>query len=489
MNFLKRGITSITRIPGKSALFLLLTFFLGTLVAGAISIRQAVEYTERDLRTRMSPVITITFDYAKALSYYEQDPGYISEPLSPEIIEEIGAWPYVRSYDYSVFTSMVSCTLTRYTEYDSPDDYEGQYVDFGFKGVQNPNVIDLKGENFKLISGRVFNEQEMRNLSYVVLISQDLAELNDLTVGSKVAFGKNIYKHELIPVEDNLYSRETTLIKTQEYEFEIIGIYEAVKQNREDGISTSWGQNEADNRIYAPNKVLLETEASFMHEVIIQNPEMETYPIEDYMPLYVLNDPVDLNKFRQEATAVIPDCYVISDNGISLERATAPIRSLKEIASLVLYTSLVTTFVLLSLLITLFLRDRKHELGIYLSLGERKVKVAGQILTEVLCVAMIAMTLSLFTGNILSGTLSDQMLRDRIAAGQQITEGDYLLSELGYMGYHDTPSGSDIVDIYAVSLDLTTVLLFYAVGIGTICISTLIPVIYTTRLDPKRIMM
>jgi putative ABC transport system permease protein len=82
------------------------------------------------------------------------------------------------------------------------------------------------------------------------------------------------------------------------------------------------------------------------------------------------------------------------------------------------------------------------------------------------------------------------MLIDQIAAEQvQTEEFSWSKIELETRGYQFEISSDDIVQSYEVSLDLMTILLFYAVGIGTIWISALIPILYAIRLSPKRILM
>ncbi|MCL1853622.1 MAG: FtsX-like permease family protein [Peptococcaceae bacterium] len=186
---------------------------------------------------------------------------------------------------------------------------------------------------------------------------------------------------------------------------------------------------------------------------------------------------------------------MVMDNG-TFDVVETSMNSLQGIATMILYIAVGAAVVTLSLLITLFLRDRKHEIGIYLSLGERKIKVAGQIFMEVAVVAVIAITLSLFSGNIISGALSEQMLVDQIVADQTQEaamggggSGNYSVQDFRARGYQSGISAEDLAASYEVSLNMIMVLLFYAVGFATVCVSVLVPIIYVTRLNPKKILM
>jgi putative ABC transport system permease protein len=210
-----------------------------------------------------------------------------------------------------------------------------------------------------------------------------------------------------------------------------------------------------------------------------------------YATVYVLHDPAELEPFREEVAALVPEYYMVKTRE-NFDQVAVPLRSLQGIASLILSIAAGAAVLIMSLLITLFLRDRKREIGIYLSLGERKTRIVGQILLEVAVVAVIAITLSLFSGNMLSNGFSEKMLADQIVAQQDKTETDLrnlTFLDLGSRGYHSAISNDDIASSYAVFLDTATVLLFYGVGLGTVFLSVLIPIIYVTRLKPKKILM
>src|SRR5699024_1675933 len=141
----------------------------------------------------------------------------------------------------------------------------------------------------------------------------------------------------------------------------------------------------------------------------------------------------------------------------------------------------VATVLIIGLVVLLFLRDRKRELGIYLSLGEKRARVVGQILIEVMIVAFIGISLSLFSGNLLAGQISDTMIK----ADDSGYQYDYI-----YYGNLETNlTTDDVLDSYEVSLNSSYILVFYGVGLLTILLSTIIPLVYIVRLNPKKILM
>ncbi|MCL1790876.1 MAG: ABC transporter permease [Peptococcaceae bacterium] len=489
MNIIKRAMTSITRKPGKTVILLILVFVLGNVIAGAISIRQAVGGTESILRTKMAPVVTIELDSKKVLALQERNPDFSRTSLSVEIIEKLGALPYVKNFDYSIGTTLESRDLKRFGR----QTYGAALLTtFRFQGVNDPEIIDLKEGKIKLVSGRVFSKQEISDMSYVALISQNVATINNISVGSKMEFENNI---SYADSEGN-----SCLVNLQNFVFEVIGIYEPVKQVRISNYGyedMSWMDEDMENKVYAPNKALYEIN-EYSYNEYLRLTGWDYREAIEFTPLFTLKDPLELDTFIEDTAALIPDYFEVTSFTDDFKKVAAPLKSIQDITALVLYVAIAATIIILGLLTTLFLRDRRHEIGTYLAMGERKFRIAAQIGLEVAVVAVIAITLSLFSGYILSGNLSERMLLNQIAAEQAQPE-DFSMStgggfpwgkiELETRGYQFEISSDDILQSYEVSLDLLTILLFYCVGLSTIGISVLIPIFYMIRLNPKRILM
>jgi putative ABC transport system permease protein len=147
----------------------------------------------------------------------------------------------------------------------------------------------------------------------------------------------------------------------------------------------------------------------------------------------------------------------------------------------------------MTLLITLFLRDRRHEIGIYIALGEGKGKIILQMLIEVFSVSIVAITLALFAGNALSGLISNQMLEQELLRleredNSHFSAGTQVPVELQLFN-PGTMSVEELIAAYDTSLDAATIFLFANSALLIIAISTVVPIIYVVRLSPKKILM
>lgn len=265
------------------------------------------------------------------------------------------------------------------------------------------------------------------------------------------------------------------MLDSRDVPLEVIGIFEpkTVNSDSENPEEFDYMDMDFQNTIYVANALV----AQEMEFAVGDMPEYEDY----YVPFFVLNEPEDAEAFEEEVSPLLPELFIVRHASDSYDSIAAPIESMSNLSKYVLIASVITTILIIGLVVLLFLRDRKRELGIYLSLGEARMRVVGQIITEVLIISIIGMTLSLFTGNLLAQTVSDSLIDND---NNQREDEIYYYTEM-----QTDLTTEDVIDAYEVSLTGDFILLFYAVGIITILLSTVIPLIYIIRLNPKKIMM
>jgi len=512
MNFLKRASASVTRRPGKTIILLLLVFILGIIISGAISVQQAIENTEDNLRRNLPAVATVEQDWEAAMAHEAMTGEWMQmEALTADLIRQIGELPYIESFDFSISGQVFSSELERFV-HPNPDfehviwtpDIE-DLVQLELQGVQNHEMLDIQAGIIELVTGRVFTEQEIsnfNNINSVAIISQEFAELNNLTVGSTFIVDNTVYDEfnvtgnwieSEIFVEDNVVGRES-------YELEVIGIFRSmIESTGGDDWENARREIMLGNRIYVPN-AMTERSLEFRLEQMLLTgiwDDGEWEPtLEDWLwfdPIFRLNDPRDLTAFSEAAGELLPEFWRTTDLSNTFSDISTSMENMQWLASLILWISISATLLILSLLITLFLRDRKYEIGIYLALGEKKMKVIMQIVLEVVSVAVVAISLALFAGNFLARNISESMIQQDLIASQQDQWSNSMVWTQGSERLSWFSSGNmsieEMMESYQISLDMGTIGLFYAIGIGTILISTIVPIAYIIRLDPKKIMM
>lgn len=495
MNFIKRGFLGIVRRLGKSFILLAAVFILGNLISGAISIQQATGNVESVIKERLGAAATIEIDN-EALDKLSEEEWMTLEigNVSVDTIKEVGDISYVKYFDYNMTTWLGSEDLQSYQ--GDQGDFGGEIMigggmsmDFELKGINYAPVLDFEEDKAKLVDGRVFEQAEVDNGTSVAIISKKLAEQNNLHVGDNFTLDNSIYDYSDTGEEEVIDSRDVVL--------EIIGLFEPQLSTDEmdDGEGDGLGGGmdfdfmamDAQNRIYVPNQVVSAEEMfhweayAQIDEGMAEMLEEGTEAFEYYTPMYILNNAEDSEAFEEEAIPLLPELYTIISATDQYDNISGPIETMSNLAKYVLIAAIFATVLITGLVVLLFLRDRKHELGIYLSLGERRGRVIGQILIEVMVIAVIGITISLFSGNLLAGQVSETMM--------QADDQDDPYGQMYYYEFQTNLTTEDVIDSYEVKLSSSYVLGFYGIGLLTILVSTIIPLIYIVRLNPKKILM
>lgn len=484
MNFIKRGFLGIVRMKGKSLILLAVIFILGNLISGAISIQQATNNVEANIKERLGAAATVDIDWEEfeKLSEEEMMNTEIGN-LDTDLIKQIGELSYVKYYDYSTNHWMRSETLKAYQgENDEffmhPDD-----MYFILQGINYPNIIDFEEGKASLVDGRVFTQEEVESGKTAAIISSKMAEINNLNVGDTFTLLNEVIIFDWeTGEEEDVTSRDLAL--------EVIGIFESKSAKDEIEVSSDgfidWMDIDYQNTIYVPNSVVLaEMHYQFEEQMKADEEYAEMWGEEEifeyYIPIFVLNNPEDAEAFREEVQPLLPEFYTVIFASDQYDSIAGPVESMSNLSKYVLIAAVIATVLIIGLVVLLFLRDRKRELGIYLSLGESRGRVVGQVLIEVMVISVIAITLSLFTGNLLAGQISDSMI--------QADSGDEFYDYYYNPAFQSDLTTEDVLASYEVTLDSSFILAFYGIGLLTILISTVIPLVYIVRLNPKKILM
>ena len=423
MNLLNRAMTSLKRQWAKSFILLITVFVLGFLLTATTIVRNAILQTEHNLWSNMPRIAAINLDFEVMQEMIREASGNESllevSGISPEIIEEIGLLPYVENYNYTFHHTLWSNELQSYEHsfnlWDEPAFWEIQ-------GVYNPNLLDIDEGIIQIVDGRTFVNTDMAGMGQVALISQNLAEANQLAIGSTIILESRLYDNIDDVSANNDWFNMDRIVELETFELEIIGLFEVMTEVAEenqfeeiviDGRTITVETSELlllrqlQNQIYVPISVI-EASPSFDFERVSQ---LEANGVEAQFILY---DPLDMPDFISEANLLLSGWWRMADLSGNFSRLTASMATMEWISGIVFWGGTGASIVILGLFIMLFLYDRKHEIGVYLALGEKRRNVVIQVLSEVLLLAVISLSLSIFVGNIVTGHVSQRLLEQDI---------------------------------------------------------------------------
>jgi len=519
MNFFNRATTSITRRPGKTVILMLLVFILGTVIAGAISVRGAIQNTDANLRARMQPIVAIEFDsqqFHDSIDWDNHDwdndpnPEENRPQVTPAHVRALADLPYVAIYDFTTLTQLRSFELERYWGGEQPWQDQGVPLSFPVRGTSSTEMIQFESGVMNLVQGTQFDATHMipGGTNSHALVSVEWANANNLSIGSSFTLSEFIMHPQETDwghIDFHPWSSEhfDYLFGSADMTFTIVGLFERPVNEDED----NWTRNNALNTIFVPNWSIEES-ANQLIDLIYAAFDVSELDMDEDLErqidwiarngmnitsFFIIDDPANIEAFREAAMPLLPEFHNVADMSNSFSDIASSMTTMQGIADVVLYVSVGATLLILSLLITLFLRDRRYEMGVYLALGEKKGKIVTQILLEVIVTAFVGITLAVFSGHFISREMSNNMLMNELQApdvdhwgGGSWTWGD-VWQEIGIP--NNDMSIPEMADAFQVRLGTDTILLFYGVGLGAVVLSTLFPVIYIVTLKPKKVLM
>lgn len=325
---------------------------------------------------------------------------------------------------------------------------------FMIEGVRKTALQEsFKNGKSKIIDGKPITEQ-MKDQN-VALMEKRLAELNNLKVGDKVKVQSGDKKETL--------------------EVEIIGIYETNEQ--------AMGQQvppimDPANKLYMPHSTMKKLEVD--------------QGISSVQVVYFLNDPQYIDAFKKEAKKSNIDFnyYKLDAHDSLYKQMIGPIENISSTSQMIIYIVSIAGAIILGLIIMLSIKGRRKEMGILLSIGEKKWKLMAQFVVEVVCVAILAFGLSITTGAKVSQYIGDNLLSNEIATASEETDtsqhGTVMMAGPGGTLQNQKEDPIDKIDVSVTGEDVGKM---GGIGLAIAIIATLLPALSILRLNPKQILL
>ena len=431
MNFFKRALKYCWRQRLCSVLLLLTFTLLSATVLIAISSEKAVQQGTKQIKETVGASVRIELDTSNQANYGSaEDFGngaygytYNGDFITQEIVDKIAELPNVVSYNakdsegywgkpksFEPFPAMITEGL--YTRHQAVLD----------------SSLDIKFLNgtYKLEEGRHINPDD----SCTALISKELADKNNLSVGDKITF------------------QEFETGKT-ESTFTIVGIYSGTEGTTKqaitpDGIPANSGYIDMDGL------------KKFYGGV---NEELEGY---DNLDVYT-HSPEEAKELM-ETIKNLPDVkgktFTFYINTEDFDIVSTPLSSFGSMVDTAVWTITAIGMLVIVLFLVLWTRSRKKEIAVLLAVGQSKAEIVGQFLTENILIAI----LSMFASTALSFGLANQI-------------GSFIVSR----------SGENISKL-TVQIATSDMLKVFGIGVILICLAVIVASYTVIRLQPKDIL-
>lgn len=491
MNYWKRAKSSIFRTKSKSVILFAVIFVLGNVIAGAIAIQQSTANVEKKMKQQLGATVAPELDLNKLLEQSENgDTQALTRPenLKEETIKKMGSSPYVKDYDYSYLAYLYVKKFKTYEmkQQGNVQFSTGEYKTMSLKGSNSSEPMDFKNKKVKLTDGRMLTKEELAGKKPVALISKKVADENGLSVGDQMVLDTV----SLIPKEDGtLDSQDST-----KHAVKIVGLFEPIKlekkksdgKNGQEAMNQQITEMELYNTAFVSNGLVREINKI---EAENQPSDSEEEMQEEVAPIFTLKSPDDVEAFKAEIKPLLPEGYKAVASTDEFDKVGASVKRLSKISGYVVLLAVLASLLIISLVVVLFMKDRRHEWGIYLSLGEQRKNIMKQVVAEIFVISLAALLLSLISGNLLGKMVSESLLAGDTMDQAAQNVGNQVVSMGGASVLGSSLSNQDVLSNYEVRFSLTYIATFLIAGLGTILLAAILPLTYVMRLNPKKIMM
>lgn len=475
MKMWKRIFTSIKRRPYQGLFILLIVFVLGNVLFASIAIQQSSAQVKQEMRDRIQGEIVIT---------YNDDTMRVNEIAlyrMRDFVKDIENNP--QDFDYKMWKKMYVNYIYDNNEPLRMDNMQNMYL------IGVPSINDVLGE-LNIMEGRDYTKEDFESDEFKIVLPYPVGDfkVGDVLRVPLINYGvmKDYVSGEMFVYID--YANIDKIV-----EFEIVGIADGYKQFHDEEFQTRYPvvplsylqkmeemQNESFNRFNEEEQHLI-TEHIKNHLYSYRN---EGFFVTDLVRMIINAEGIDEierieNDIRHNDNYA-RGSYVLRSSTTDYLHVQAPLENLEALSNVTLWASVFLVISVLSLVSILFIRTRKYEIGILLSLGESKLKVVMQFALEVMLVGLLATSCAMVSGNKLGEVISNEFLKMQIDADAEMLyekeQGD-VITQL------------DMLESYSMELDAEYIITIYLASTGVLLISSLLPMLYIIRMKPKNIML
>jgi len=324
-----------------------------------ISIRDGTAKAAENLRATIGASFTMSGNINN-LDFHDGEAGYTAEkiPISLNTVEQIRNIEGIKTYNAEQHTSVTA--------------EEIYYLSGMSSGSLSANTetacqTDFMNGILELAEGRHITEDDRD----AALISDKLAAENHLQVGS-----------ELVLKSASNDSREQAKIL-------IVGLYSS------------------DGKMEYDNDTIFTT-----HDIYWKLSGQKPFGYSGNVTFYV-NDPKELNHIVeqvQQIESIQWEDYFIRINESEYKAVAYQIQTMERLTEILITVIAGVGFIVLALVLAMRIRNRIHEAGIFLSIGESAPQIMLQLIFEILMIAVLVFLVSPVLGRFIVGQVEDILI-------------------------------------------------------------------------------
>lgn len=323
MGFFQRAFRYISRKRNKSILLFLCFLVIGTMVLSAAMVLETAQATSRSMWEKTG---------TKVILKNQQGKNGIRADLIPEILEFTAVTKINRIASNIAYPGDFSPVIMK----EDSDILNSAVTLQAYDNTETDG--QFAEEKYRLLEGKPITEN-----SSGILVNSQLAELNRFQLGDQLTF---------------IAEGGNTAVG------EIIGIFfSGIERKQDDSIVSAY---RIENQIFVDHTLF-----------------DSLYDGGGYFSLSVYtDDPDHLSSLRQQVESLVDEDTSVTTSDLLYQQMQAPLKQVIRITALMLALITVTAILVVSLLLCMWMRTRRKEMAVLISLGISKGNLLLQSMTE-----------------------------------------------------------------------------------------------------------
>lgn len=479
MYILQNAFRNVLRNKGRNILLGAIIFIIIVSIVVALMINNTTGSIIDDYKSRFASVVSIIPNIDRmreqAMADGTTGPRRIMAPIIPsEQYVEFGNSGYLYDAVYTASTAVNSAGMTSIDAGLGGQAMQGTLYVNDEALMPTSFYFSLQGNRFdEFAEGlRGLNEGRMPENESECIISSDLAGLNNISVGDTLSLASEI------SLKGDKSFADTQNAQTH-YELEVVGIY----FDATDEYMPGGRQNAFTNR---RNEILT------TYDTVVA-PFLPGYSGITISATYFVENPDMIPAFAKELYAKgLDPIFDVTTDEASYNKIIGPVEGLRSISITFMMIVLVFGGVIIALLASMAIRERKYEIGVLRAMGMKKHKVALGLWAEMVIVTGVCLVIGLVVGTLVAQPVTNALLAGQIEAAAAASQmpgygGGAMMVSSSSMG--SAAAGVEPLSEISIALGLGTALQIIGIALLLATFAALIAISRITKYEPIKILM
>jgi len=311
------------------------------------------------------------------------------------------------------------------------------------------------------------------------VISSELAELNGIQVGDTMSFSTK-FRYDIPDDADmsgyglgDIYTANghdyeisftgagaPVAIRSAAYELKVSGIFYDMTDEYANSYMPKSATENRRNEILVTLDTLLSERSKNENNLLVS-------------ATFYLKNPDLLEKLESDCRAAgLSELIDVSIDTESYNNIVKPVQSLKSISVAFMVIVLILGAIVLMLLTSIAIRERKYEIGVLRAMGMKKRKVSFGLWTELLVITLACLVIGLCIGSVIAQPVTNILIEQQAEAAQNSQGQNDTMGMPGFQNANVKPLSemqimidfNTILEIIGITLLLSTLAGFLSIG-------------------------